>query len=88
MHGVHEPRFAARFELAPQITHVYGQGVGVGAEVLAPDALQEQLARQGLARAEQKLFEERELGPVNSSGRPARAPVRVTGSAVRSANVS
>src|SRR6201999_2838691 len=51
---VHEPRLSSRLELAPQVPDVDLERVGAGAEVIAPDVLEDLAAREHLARVAQE----------------------------------
>src|SRR6185312_4798707 len=62
-HGVDQPGLAAALGLAPQVADVDVEGVRREAEVVAPDALEDQRPRQHLARVEEEQLEQRELGP-------------------------
>ena len=61
--GVQQPRFAAGLGLLTQVADVDAERVGVGAEVVAPDVLEDHRAREHLARMAQEQLEQLELGP-------------------------
>src|SRR5258708_26458708 len=56
-----EPRLAIGFGLAAEVADVDLERVGVGAEVVAPDAIEDDLARHDLPGVSQQQLEEREL---------------------------
>src|SRR6476660_1854853 len=58
---VDEPRFAAGFGLAPQVADVDVERVRREAEVVAPDALEDDRTGEHLARVAQEQLEQREL---------------------------
>jgi hypothetical protein len=60
-HRVDQPRPAAGLGLAPQVADVDVERVRGEAEVVAPDALEDQRPRQHLAGVEQEQLEQREL---------------------------
>src|SRR5579884_1988600 len=61
-HGVDEPGLALRLELAAQIGDVDLQGVGAGAEVVAPDLLEDLRAGEHHPRVAEEELEQPELG--------------------------
>src|SRR5512133_1311580 len=62
-HRVNQARLAAGFGLPPQIADVDVERIGSEAEVVAPHALEDDRARQHLARVAQEQLEEREFRP-------------------------
>ena len=81
-HRVDQPRLAAGLGLAPQVADVDVERVRGEAEVVAPDALEDDRPRQHLARVEQEQLEQRELGarqldPLLSARDLARARVEL-----------
>ena len=61
-HGVDEARRAAVLRLAAEVPDVDVEGVRRRAEVVAPDPLEDDRARQHLARVPEEQLEQRELG--------------------------
>jgi hypothetical protein len=61
-HGVDQPRRAAFLRLSPQVADVHVERIGARAEVVAPDALEDDRARQHLPGIPQEQLEQRELG--------------------------
>src|SRR5258708_7617711 len=60
--GVDEPGLALGLELAPEIRHVDLQGVGAGAEIVAPHLLEDPRAGEDDARVADEQLQEPELG--------------------------
>src|SRR5262245_36250333 len=61
--GVDEPGFPVGFGLASQVADVDLEGVGCGAEVIAPYLVEDEAAGEDPPGVEHELFQEEEFGP-------------------------
>src|SRR5579871_6605372 len=78
--GVQVARLALAFGLAPEVADVDSERVGARVEVVAPHAVQEELAGEDLARVAHEQLEEVELDP--GQGERAPGPCRLAGAEV------
>ena len=80
-HRVQQARLVADLGLAAQVADVDAERVRAGAEVIAPDVLEDRRARQHLAGVAQEHLEQQELG-AGEREQPLAAP-RLVGARVQ-----
>src|SRR5207247_8985336 len=61
--GMDQPRLAVRLELAAKVRHIDLQGIGAGAEVIAPHLLEDARAGEHHSRVAHEQLQQAELGP-------------------------
>src|SRR5207244_11726597 len=78
-HGLNQPRAAAHLGLPPQVADVHVEGVRCEAEVVTPDSLEDDRAREHLPWVRHEELEQGKLRAGELDGLPAAANLARSG---------